>query len=182
MFSKFNYAIFATLVIMVYVASAHAADTDKGHGAVTFSGSIVDAPCSIKSGEDGDAQTVKLGQVSAAALKNQGMSTSVPFKITLENCTLDAEGDQVQVTFTGTPDGNDDTMLGLNGQASGAGIVISDQSGNALDLGDASELTNLQDGHNDLMFHAYLKGDKGVLTKVVPGEFHSVANFSLAYQ
>ena len=175
-----NARIVSTLFACVFsVATAHAAD--QGNGTVTFTGSIVDAPCSIKSGEDGDAQTVKLGQVSAAALKNQGMSTSVPFKITLENCTLDTEGDQVQVTFTGTPDGNDDTMLGLNGQASGAGIVISDQSGNALDLGDASELTNLQDGHNDLMFHAYLKGD-GASTTIIPGEFTSVANFSLAYQ
>ncbi|WP_329503102.1 fimbrial protein [Klebsiella aerogenes] len=158
------------------ISAAHAAD--QGHGTVTFVGSIIDAPCSIS--PDSIDQTVKLGQVSDSALANQGTSTPAPFQIKLEGCVLD-ESNSVTATFTGMADSTDNTMLGLSGTAQGAGIVITDQSGQKLDLGTASNAQTLQEGNNNLQFAAYLKGDAGSST-VVPGDFQSVANFSLSYQ
>ncbi|HEJ0318545.1 TPA: fimbrial protein, partial [Klebsiella aerogenes] len=76
----------------------------------------------------------------------------------------------------------DATMLGMSGTAQGAGIVIADQSGQKLDLGTKSAAQTLQEGDNTLQFSAYLKGDAGSTTTVVPGDFQSVANFSLAYE
>ncbi|HCB2860385.1 fimbrial protein [Klebsiella aerogenes] len=158
------------------ISAAHAAD--QGHGTVTFTGSIIDAPCSIS--PDSIDQTVPLGQVSDSALANQGTSTPVPFQIKLEGCVLD-ENNSVSATFAGMADSTDDSMLGLSGTAQGAGIVIADQSGQQLDLGTASNAQTLLEGDNSLQFSAYLKGDAGSAT-VVPGDFQSVANFSLAYQ
>lgn len=57
---------------------------DQGHGKVTFTGSIIDAPCSI-SPETVD-QTVDMGQVSNVALKNGGKSAPRQFDIKLEQC------------------------------------------------------------------------------------------------
>ncbi|MGP2706387.1 fimbrial protein, partial [Serratia marcescens] len=75
--------IMLTAVLAFGVSSlAHAAD--QGHGKVTFTGSIIDAPCSI-SPETVD-QTVDMGQVSNVALKNGGKSAPRQFDIKLEQC------------------------------------------------------------------------------------------------
>lgn len=171
------------LVIAMGLAGISAANAaDQGHGTVTFKGSIIDAPCSI-TGDTVD-QVVKLGQVANAALENEGTSTPVPFDIKLENCTSDT-AKSVQVTFNGAADATDPAILGLTGTASGAGIVIADSSGQQLDLGTPSVAQNLGEGANTLTFAAYLKGDKsggiGASSTVVPGDFQSVANFTLAY-
>ncbi|WP_370612206.1 fimbrial protein [Klebsiella aerogenes] len=162
------------------ITAAHAAE-DQGHGTITFTGSIIDAPCSItnKSAE----QTIDLGQVSDSALANQGESTPVPFTIDLENCSVATDAaNTVQVTFNGAQDAVDGVkMLGLSGNAAGAGIVIADGSG-PLDLGTASSATTLSAGPNQLGFTAYLKGESGASVTVVPGSFQSVANFSMSYQ
>lgn len=155
---------------------AHAAD--EGHGTITFTGSIIDAPCSIT--PDTIDQTVNLGQVANAALANKGTSTPIPFNIDLENCVLDATGNKVAVTFSGMADANDTTMLGLSGTATGAGIVIADQSGAPIELGTATDAMMLQDGSNSMQFSAWMQGDGA--SAVTPGDFQSVANFTLAYQ
>ena len=55
--------------------------------------------CSIT--PDTENQTVPLGQISTAALKDGGRSNSRDFKIALENCTTETYK-TVQTTFTGS--------------------------------------------------------------------------------
>ncbi|MEL4015263.1 fimbrial protein [Dryocola clanedunensis] len=175
-----KFAKVALLVGMGFVGMNAANAADQGNGSVTFTGSIIDAPCSITP-QTAD-QTVPLGQVSAAALANGGTSTPVPFTIDLENCTLDKTGgDTVSVTFDGTADATDATMLGLAGTASGAGIVIGDAGSQQIDLGVPSAASGLVEGANSLQFSAWLKGEAGASATVTPGDFQSVANFTLAY-
>lgn len=64
-------AFIAAMLSGAVMANANAAD--QGHGKVTFTGSIIDAPCSIS--PDSIDQTVSLGQISNAALANSGTST-----------------------------------------------------------------------------------------------------------
>lgn len=168
------------------ISSAYAAglgasgNTDQGHGTVTFTGSIIDAPCSIT--PDTIDQTVSLGEVSDAALKGLGTSTPVPFDIKLENCDItDQTQDAVTVTFNGMADAVDSTMLGLSGNAAGAGVVITTSGGTQLNLGDKSAAQQLQTGPNTLGFTAYLRGESATST-ATPGDFTSVANFALAYE
>lgn len=165
------------LIAAMAMAGVNAAHADT----VTFTGSIIDAPCSIT--PDTADQTVDLGEVASHALENGGASSPRPFSIDLENCDIsDATQDEVSVTFSGGADAVDNTMLGLTGSAAGAGIVIADQSGaGKIDLNTASNIQKLQTGDNTLQFSAYLQGE-GASATIVPGDFTSVANFTLAYQ
>ena len=52
----------ASAVVLTMGVASFAAQADQGSGKVTFWGSIIDAPCSIKNGY-GD-QRIELGQIS----------------------------------------------------------------------------------------------------------------------
>lgn len=172
-----NIALIVAMASGVSVGAANAA-TDQGHGQITFTGSIIDAPCSIT--PDSSDQTVDLGQISNVALKDGGTSVPQTFNIKLEQCdttTLKT----VAATFTGTASTANPDLLGITGTAKGASVAISDTSGNVIKLGTASAAQTLQDGSNDLAFQAYLQGD-GASATVVPGSFQSVANFTLDYK
>lgn len=159
------------------VSAANAAD--QGHGKVNFTGSIIDAPCSIA--PESLDQTVNLGAVSNVALKNGGASTSHTFEIKLENCDLNEGKNMVTTTFGGAASAGNPDLLGITGSASGASIAITDGAGTLIKLGEASDPHALVSGSNTLEFAAYLKGD-GASATIVPGDFTSVADFMLAYQ
>lgn len=180
---KFNKV--ASVIILgmgMFALGANAAD--QGSGKVTFTGSIIDAPCSIT--PDTADQTVDLGQVAAHVLANEGTSTPRTFTIDLENCEFSSDEDgnklknTVSVTFSGSASTGDATMLGLTGDAAGAGIVITDEKGSKVNLGEASSLYNLAGESNSLGFTAYLQGIKD--TTVTMGDFESVANFTMQYE
>ncbi|MGP3070590.1 fimbrial protein [Serratia nevei] len=181
---KLNKITMAAALVFGASSMAHAAVKDQGHGTVTFTGSIIDAPCSITP-ETVD-QTVNLGQISNVALKDGGKSTPKNFFIKLENCELittePGKNNSVQVTFTGASSVADKDLLGITGTAQGAGIAITDGSGSLVKLGKASNAQTLGNGNNTLSFAAYLQGSKASGAAIVPGEFNSVANFTLAYQ
>lgn len=172
------------LVLAVAMASslmaggANAA-SDQGSGTVTFTGSIIDAPCSIT--PDTVDQTVNLGEVSKAALEaTNGTSTPQNFEIKLQQCdttTLKT----VSATFTGAAATGNPDNLGITGTASGASIVLTDGAGTPVKLGSATAAQTLADGDNILNFSAYLEAD-GASATVVPGDFSSVASFTLSYQ
>ncbi|HGL4620246.1 TPA: fimbrial protein [Citrobacter koseri] len=169
-----------TLLILLSSGLINFAIADEGHGRINFTGSVIDAPCSI-SPESID-QTVDLGQVSNAALKkdfNRGTSTPKNFEIKLENCMLSPGQETVTTTFTGAEGKNG--KLGITGNASGAGIVLTDGGNSILTLGEATTPQRLKDGSNTLLFSAYLQGD-GILTDITAGDFSAVADFKLNYQ
>ncbi|CAI2526584.1 fimbrial protein [Serratia ficaria] len=179
---KLNKIMMAAVLAFGVTSVAHAAD--QGHGTVTFKGAIIDAPCSITP-ETVD-QTVNLGQVSNVALKDGGQSTPKNFQIKLENCELNdkapGKNNTVSVKFTGASSVDDAALLGITGTAKGAGIAITDGSGKLVELGKASSAQTLGNGNNTLSFAAYLQGSKASGAVITPGDFQSVADFTLAYQ
>ncbi|AXK22111.1 Fimbria A protein precursor [Serratia marcescens] len=179
---KLNKIMMAAVLAFGVTSVAHAAD--QGHGTVTFKGSIIDAPCSITP-ETVD-QTVNLGQVSNVALKDGGQSTPKNFQVKLENCELTdkapGKNNAVTITFTGASSVDDTKLLGITGTAKGAGIAITDGAGKLIELGKASSAQSLGNGSNTLSFAAYLQGSKASNAVVTPGDFQSVADFTLAYQ
>ncbi len=176
---KLNKIMMAAVLAFGVTSVAHAAD--QGHGTVTFKGSIIDAPCSIV--PESVDQTVELGQISNVALKGGKTSTPKIFQIKLDNCELDnAKANTVKITFTGTASSDDAKLLELTGTAQGAGIAITDSAGTLLELGKASNARALNSGNNSLGFTAYLQGSKASDAVVTPGDFQSVADFTLAYQ
>lgn len=165
---------------------AQAAVKDQGHGKVTFKGSIIDAPCSISA--DTIDQTVELGMISNKTLAGGGKSKPQNFQIKLESCDLPADSKLITATFSGSASVGNPALLGITGSASGASVAITDGSGQVIKLGQSSVGREIQNGDNTLQFSAYLQGDPkptgegAVDAVIVPGEFTSVADFTLAYQ
>ncbi|AXU96063.1 fimbrial protein [Erwinia persicina] len=183
---NFKKTMLAAVVTLGTIAGAQAAGsgagtpaTDQGHGKVTFTGSIIDAPCSIDS--KSLDQTVDLGGVSNVSLLNGGNSSPKPFEIHLEKCSLET-AKTVTTTFNGAAGKNG--LLGMTGDAKGASIAITDGSNNLIELGKATQGQVLSAGGSEatLAFSAYLKGDGGDDKTIVPGKFQSVANFILNYK
>jgi len=180
---KLNKIMLAAVIAFGATSMAHAAD--QGHGKVTFTGAIIDAPCSI-SPESSD-QTVELGQISNVALKNGGQSNPRPFSIDLENCSFEADDEgnpqknKVAVTFTGMESSSVDGLLGITGTAKGAAVAITDGAGDVIKLGQPTKDQVLQNGNNTLQFSAYLQGASASEASIVPGDFQAVADFTLAY-
>lgn len=175
-----NKAVLALAFSSIFASGVASAEPvkDQGHGKITFTGSIIDAPCSIAPGDD--KQTVELGQVSDLALANGGSSLPAVFKIRLTQCdTTDLKG--VTATFSGVASAANADLLGISGTAKGASIAITDATGTLIPLGSASASQELLNGENTLAFAAYLQGN-GASATVVPGSFQSVADFTLSYE
>ncbi|EFO7853568.1 fimbrial protein [Salmonella enterica] len=103
---------------MMYGTSAFAtaiSTTDAGQGTIQFTGSVIDAPCSIP--PDSQNIQVNLGQVSLKSLASaNSYSSAVPVTINLTGCSFDASTppdtvkySKVAVTFPDarTPKGGD---------------------------------------------------------------------------
>jgi type 1 fimbria pilin len=174
------------MAVALTATSAASFAVDKGHGRITFEGSIIDAPCSIS--QKSAYQTVEMDQISNVALKNGGKSHLTPFKIDLIGCEL---GTMKSATakFTGSPAGNAD-LLAIRGSAQGASLAIADHTGALIKLGTESPAQPLSDGDTYLQFNAYLQGDmvdpqgggSAVPAPIVPGTYETFANFTLDYQ
>lgn len=149
--------------------------TDQGSGSFKFYGSIIDAPCSIQGDKN---QDVPLGQISNAALLNNGKSKPKDFHIKLVNCVLTTKN-AVSVTFTG-PKGTIEDSLGMSG-VSGASIIMNDGNNQRIKLGQPTALQTLANIDNSLDFTAYVQGNPGV-TDIELGDFTATTNFTLAYQ
>lgn len=178
----FKKAVLASAMGLVLVAGMAHAAKDQGQGKVTFTGSIIDAPCSISA--DSEDQTVKLGQVSNKALVDGGVSETQSFEIKLLNCDVGTIK-TVTTTFTGGA-GALPGSLGITGSAKGASIMLmsqqTDASGSSnIELGKPTAPQAIADGDTTLNFAAYLQGN-GASATIVPGDFSAVANFALAYQ
>lgn len=182
--TKIASALFLTLGMVTGAAQA----ADQGSGRVIFTGSIIDAPCSVN--PDHKEQEVDLGQIASVQLENNGVSTPRNFQIELENCALNTSEDDdgnvittapsVSVKFGGSPAVPDDkTWFGITGTASGAGVVITDGSGTKIPVNGSTVARDLIEGNNTLAFSAYLQGLGGTITT---GEFQSIADFTLSYE
>lgn len=188
-------SVLALGLSMAAISNVYAVDdvANQGQGKITFTGSIINAACSI-SPETSD-QEVSLGQIAASQLADNGTSKPVNFEIDLQHCTMNSTTSEdengkptvtttapsVKVTFGGSPAiEGDNTWFGITGTASGAGVVITDASSNKIPVGGTTEMAReLIEGDNTLGFSAYLQG---LGDKVTTGEFSSIADFTLAYE
>lgn len=173
-----NKTLLAAVIAFGSASMAQAA-TDQGHGKVTFTGSIIDAPCSIAP-ESAD-QTVDMGQISKVAMQNGGQSTPKNFDIKLEGCSFGtpAAKNKVQVTFTGLESRAGKGLLAITGTAKGASVAIT-QAGQIITLGTATKEQTLQEGNATLSFAAYMQGD-GASAIISEGDFQAVTDFTLKY-
>lgn len=192
-FNKITTALIFTAGLATFGVQA-ASEPSQGSGKITFTGSIIEAACSIN--PDSTNQEIDLGQIAKSQLKDNGQSTPRNFDILLENCSFEEEspvgpgedtralvGNTVKITFGGSPAASSagpiNTLLGITGTAKGAGVAITDGSGTVIELNKESNGRELINGDNTLNFSAYLQGidDASLAT----GEFTAVTNFTLSY-
>ncbi|WP_174508671.1 fimbrial protein [Klebsiella oxytoca] len=180
---KLNKIVLATAMAMGLGMVSVANAANEGEGKIVFTGSIIDAPCSITAGSAD--QSIPLGAISNVALAangNTGVSTPKPFSIDLVDCVIVTPGtrDKVSVTFTGAASTYDTESLALIGSAEGAYIVMNHADGAKVKLNTPTNAQTLKNGTNTLAFTAALKGG-GSSAVIVPGSFSVPTNFMLNY-
>lgn len=183
---KLNKIMVAMGFGLVMAAGAANAVEDQGHGTVTIKGSIIEAPCSIT--PENQDQTVNLGEISSAQLKDSGKSNPQAFSIKLENCELEAGKTKVQITFGGMESKGNPGLIGMTGSAEGASIGLTNGSGELIKLNTPTDVP-IQNGSNTLGFSAFLQGDpvtppedgESTFAGILPGSFQSVVDFNLVY-
>ena len=158
---------------------------------VTFTGNIVDSPCSITI--ETQDQTVDMGQsIGNGTLTNGRESTHRPFQIDLEGCTFTTE-QNMNVVFsvgagTTSATGATDNLALMNtngtGPISNVSLALGDENSNAIKLGDTFVKPLTMDGtvgaaKQSLHFNAWLIGAS--TGTVGTGEFSSAANVTISY-
>lgn len=178
---KMNAAIAATLLALSGSSLAAATATTVTGGQVHFTGSVVDAACSVDTSSAD--QTVQMGQVRVAkfgttsgTLANQ----KVPFAIELADCDTTTVKNAA-ITFAGNGASGSPSVLDNTagpGSAVGVGIQLYDNAGKALALGTLSPVTTLINGANSLKFSAdYIS----TATAVKAGDVNATATFNVTY-
>ncbi|MCY1700987.1 fimbrial protein [Lelliottia sp. SL45] len=156
--------------------ASHAAGS--GSGTVTFTGTIIEAPCSIA--QESADQTVNLGQVALEVLKqddNQGFSTPVRFSIKLIDCSVVEE--KASVVFRGVTSPTPNGLLTTTGSANFVYIGLRDSDGTRLPIGAYSNRVTLVNGSNTLDFSAFVQGNGS--DEPTPGDFTGTAIFEMEY-
>ncbi len=152
-------AIVVLSALSLSSAAALADTTTVNGGTVHFKGEVVNAACAVDAGSVD--QTVQLGQVRTASLKQAGATSSaVGFNIQLNDCDTTV-ATKAAVAFLGTAiDATRTDVLALQSSAAGSatnvGVQILDRTGNALTLDGAtfSAQTTLNNGTNTIPFQA----------------------------
>ncbi|KNC92881.1 fimbria assembly protein [Trabulsiella odontotermitis] len=122
--------------LLLITAQTAQATTPLGEINIELRGNVVDFTCVVEAG-DSD-KTVQLGRWPTKQLRQAGSTTSeIPFTLKLTGCPPGS----ASITFSGTPDTQDSTLLKLNGnsQASNVAVEIRDKDRTRLPLEQASQ-------------------------------------------
>ncbi|EDU9604355.1 fimbrial protein [Salmonella enterica subsp. enterica] len=194
--NKVNNFILAACAVGIMASNAWGAvptGVDYGHGTLHFTGSVINAPCSIAPGdEDID---VPLGQIANKVLEaGAGYSLTQPITIHLQDCDLTAQSgvvsgsgtvdypafSKVSVQFAGSADAKNADLYANTGTAQGVGIRLMDtMAGNVPLKANASSAEHgLTSGDNILKFGARLeKNGDAVATGTVAADVTYAMNY-----
>lgn len=171
---------------------------DAGTGEITFTGSVLDAPCTIAAGDS--KMTIDLGQISNKDLTGAAgkiASTSVPIQIHLAGCTFDKDTaavgpnpngklSKVGVTFTGAPADAAKGMLTNIGTAQNVSVQLMDFNNTTpinMTTPPTATSTNLQQMHNGAgnTLNFFARVALTGTTAATPGTVSSTVAYSLNY-
>ncbi|KFB99178.1 YgiL family fimbrial-like protein [Trabulsiella guamensis ATCC 49490] len=161
---------------------------------MTFSGWVIESPCSIQPGDE-DLQ-VDLGEVATSVLNSEKMSLATDFTIHLQDCILSKEVDgqtvttnKVDVTFSSANVNATDSSLMKNsaedneGGATNVGVRILDDGNEKITLGEAVAINfpNLN-SYQELNFKARMEKTPDATGDATPGNVNAIANYILNYE
>lgn len=168
------------MVISATSVSAFAMVPSANSGRVTFEGSIVDTPCNLSPGAEGEDVIVSFGQLSKSRLST-GQKPTKEFTISLVDCALD--GKTADITFRSAQADTTKKYLIPTGKASGVGISIQNVT-----FDKSSPLTTIHDGDNLFKFQAQVAGiaktdaGKTDVGKIIEGNFYASTDFVITYK
>lgn len=168
-------AVFVNLLL----CSSLAHSANQGRGEVTVNGRIIASACAIDT--DSLDQTITLATLPVSQIIRDGQSERHEFNIKLVNCTLEqfnsALGDwrYFSVTF----DGRDDAgLFGMNGNAKGIALQITDKQGNIASPGIPMAKNDIQPGAMEFNYGLRLVGNSQMMKA---GSYYSTVRFKMDY-
>lgn len=181
---KHNLFALTALTSILFTANvlAEVPPGSQGNGQISFTGSVLKAPCGLAPGVDGDNQSIALGQTSDAQLRTVGYATPKEFKIKLIGCTFDDKLEKdtvVNVRFDGASVGGVNGFLGTTGDAKGMAIRLLDSGNKPVKVGTKSQDYTLRSGDNTLQFSAQVVAVQG--ETIIAGDYNAFTSFSLTY-
>lgn len=191
--SSINKTLMAALSVALFSSSVYAAN--QGAGKITFTGEVIDAPCSIVPGDED--KKVSLGEISTTVLNSTTPSIAEEFSIRLQDCILETTTgsgatatttttSKVKANFTSPsvsatdPSLLKNTLEGNAGAAENVGVRLLDIGNNNIALG--TPLTvNLPNtnSYQELKFKARMESPSKT-AKV--GNINAIANYTLDYK
>lgn len=162
------------------LAGASLAHADLGAVNLSMTATLVANSCEVS--PDSKDKTVDMGIWATKQFASTPTLPPVRFTLNLENCGAGASN--VAVTFNGTADTSDGTLLALNsggGTASKVGIAILDKDRNRIPLGQPGPLMPLTPNaaNVSLVFYSQYVATGG---QVTAGAANADATFTLDYQ
>ncbi len=175
----------ATAAALIGPAAAFAADF--GQGTITFTGSVLDAPCSIPAADLN--QTIDLGQISKNDLTTtNSTSATLPIEIHLTGCNFTTTGtpavpqlNKLRISFAGTFSDATKAILtntAPNG-ATNVGIQIVDNAGKVITSTPTAEQTLAAGNLNTLRYGVRLINTG--TTAATAGKVGAQVVFTLTY-
>lgn len=169
----------SAVLINLWLCSPLALSTKQWRGEVTVSGRIITSACTIDT-ENVD-QTITIATLPISYIINNGQSDWRAFNIKLGNCFLERfnpESDRwryFSVTFYGKEDAG---LFGVDGDAKGFALQISDGQGNIITPGVPMIRNELEPGAMQFNYSLRLVGNNPVMKA---GGYYSIVHFQMDY-
>lgn len=169
------------LSLLLLAASALSPAAYSADVTISVVGNLMSNSCSVSN--DSQNKVVNMGTwpVKQFAANAAGTLPPVPFVITLENCGDAASG--VTITFSGTPDPNNNALLKLSdgSLATHVAIALLDQDQTRIPLNEPSASYGISAGEDGvaLQFYGQYVASGG---EVTAGSANGDVTFALSYQ
>lgn len=156
-----------------------AAQGSSGWGNVHLSGSIIDTACAIDT--QSIDQTIDMGATPLSQIARNGQGRATLFSIRLVNCVLNRDAKflpswrHFAITFDGT---NDNGLFGVDGEAKGVALKITDSEGNIAIPGKPLPSGNVETGDMSLKYSLQPMGNH---RKFHAGDYTSIIKFKMDY-
>ncbi|HHQ4314452.1 TPA: fimbrial protein [Serratia fonticola] len=164
------------LLMLLPIQSSQAA---AGWGRVNMQGAVIETACAIDT--DSRDQTIDMSVLPLSQIMRDGQGLTRPFSIRLVNCVLDRIDDNLpqwqrfQVTFDGRVDNG---LFGVDGQAQGVALQLTDRYGNIIMPGNPTSLPDIVVGERELNYSLRLVSNQQTLRS---GEYTSTIRFKMDY-
>lgn len=142
-------------------------------------GAVIETACAIDT--DSRDQTIDISVMPLTKIIRDGQGLTLPFTIRLVNCVLNRVDDNLtqwqrfQVTFDGRVDNG---LFGVDGQAEGIALQLTDRHGNIIMPGNPTPLPDVVVSDRELNYFLRLVSNQKTLRS---GEYTSTIRFKMDY-